>query len=164
MTNPGSVPRAGHRLVLIAAGVAFGLDLVSKLLGSWLLDDRIVRIGPVTLRLVRNTGLAFGIGSGGPEWVVLAVTSGVTIYVATLVRRGVFGGVPAGLVVGGAVANLVDRAIDGTVVDLIDVGRWPVFNLADVFIIVGFFLLLSVDSRPSDNTNQTYRETAEHLY
>ncbi|HAS09045.1 MAG TPA: lipoprotein signal peptidase, partial [Acidimicrobiaceae bacterium] len=51
----------------------------------------------------------------------------------------------AGLLLGGAVANLVDRLIGGTVVDFLDLGWWPSFNLADVALVVGCGLLV-VDS------------------
>lgn len=66
--------------------------------------------------------------------------------------RGTFGtSVAAGLVLGGAVANLVDRATDGTVVDLFDLGWWPTLNLADAFITIGVGLLVLVGWRsPGD--------------
>ena len=49
-----------------------------------------------------------------------------------------------GLQIGGAFGNLIDRLTDGTVVDFIDLGRWPIFNLADSSIVVGISLLLGV--------------------
>ncbi|CAM9923671.1 unnamed protein product, partial [Chrysoparadoxa australica] len=46
-----------------------------------------------------------------------------------------------GLFLGGGIANLLDRLVDGRVTDFIDVGvhslRWPTFNLADMFIVMG---------------------------
>ena len=45
--------------------------------------------------------------------------------------------VAVGLILGGAIANVLDRAVDGTVVDLIDAAWWPTFNLADMAIVVG---------------------------
>lgn len=132
--------------VFAVAALVFGLDAISKILGSGLLADRSISLGPVTLRLVRNSGIALGFGSGAPAWLVIGLTLGVTVVVILMTLRGVFGGTAAGLVIGGAVGNITDRALDGTVIDLIDVGRWPTFNLADVFIILGFFWLVSSDS------------------
>jgi signal peptidase II len=47
-----------------------------------------------------------------------------------------------GLVLGGALGNLADRAREGAVVDFIDPIAWPAFNLADTFITIGVALLI----------------------
>jgi signal peptidase II len=49
-----------------------------------------------------------------------------------------------GLQLGGAFGNLFDRVRDGAVVDFIDVGPWPIFNLADSSIVVGMAILIGV--------------------
>jgi signal peptidase II len=49
---------------------------------------------------------------------------------------------PVGLLMGGALGNLADRARDGAVIDFIDPVAWPAFNVADTCIVVGVFLLL----------------------
>jgi signal peptidase II len=102
---------------------------------------------------VRNTGVAFGFLSNlDPAWVnpmlivatVLAMAA-VLGYIHYLPGRG-----PApcglGLVLGGAVGNLIDRARLGYVVDFLDLHwrnhHWPAFNLADIGITVGVFLLI----------------------
>ncbi len=46
------------------------------------------------------------------------------------------------LIVGGALGNIFDRFAYGYVVDFISIGWWPVFNMADVFLSVGIFLIL----------------------
>ena len=48
-----------------------------------------------------------------------------------------------GLQLGGAFGNLIDRVLNGEVVDFIDVGPWPIFNLADSSIVVGIFILMA---------------------
>jgi signal peptidase II len=48
-----------------------------------------------------------------------------------------------GLLIGGSVANLVDRVRLGHVTDFLDVGWWPAFNLADTFIVLGVAILLA---------------------
>lgn len=144
-------PQAPDRTTVVAvAFLAFGFDVVSKIIGSLLLVDRSISLGPVTFHLVHNSGFALGLGSNLPSWLVVSFTVAATGLVVLMTRRGVFGGPAAGLVIGGATANILDRAIDGTVVDLIHIGRWPTFNLADAFIILGFFLLLSADSQTDD--------------
>jgi signal peptidase II len=54
---------------------------------------------------------------------------------------------PVGMLLGGALGNLADRARDGAVIDFIDPVAWPAFNVADSCIVVGVFLLLWVVER-----------------
>ena len=103
---------------------------------------------PGVLRLVHytNTGVAFDFLSGaGP---VVIVVEGIAlvallIYFATHpTRRGLW--IPTGLLVGGALGNLIDRLIDGSVTDFIKFPHWPAFNVADISITVGVISLLLV--------------------
>ena len=75
-----------------------------------------------------------------PAAIVLLVAGvGISVLGAKLAR---FGMTTMFVVVGGALANVADRATGGSVVDFLDVGRWPTFNLADVFLLTGIALLL----------------------
>jgi len=102
---------------------------------------------------VRNTGVAFSLLSNlDPRWVhpllilatVLAMGA-VLAYIAFLPCRGA-APVGLGLILGGAIGNLIDRARFGYVVDFLDLywrnHHWPTFNVADVGISVGVALLL----------------------
>jgi len=102
---------------------------------------------------VRNTGVAFSLLSNlDPRWVhpflilatVLAMGA-VLAYIAYLPCRGA-APVGLGLILGGAIGNLIDRARLGYVVDFIDLywrgHHWPTFNVADVGISVGVVLLV----------------------
>ena len=101
--------------------------------------------------LVYNPGAAFGLNLGiYSRWIFMALTVGALVilgrlYQATrqgdLVRR-----IALALVCGGALGNLIDRVRSATgVVDFIDVGvgdlRWPTFNVADMAVSIGAFLL-----------------------
>ena len=103
------------------------------------------------LRLVhyRNTGVAFDFLSGGGV-IVLVITAIALIaligyFVRHPGRRGLW--VPTGLLVGGAVGNLLDRLIDGSVTDFIKFPHWPAFNVADIAITLGVLALLWVVER-----------------
>jgi signal peptidase II len=75
--------------------------------------------------------------------VFLVVAVAVAAYILFAGRRfgpGMFPQVLLGLVLGGALANAVDRVVQGYVVDFIDLQRWPVFNVADMAIVVGIVL------------------------
>ena len=135
--------RARRRFVLVAVAAA-SVDLVSKVIASRVLTGRDVELpGPLDLSLAYNSGVAFSIGVGVPPWVLIVLATGITTVLATAAWRGQLSSAPAGgLVVGGSVANVVDRVQAGSVVDMLHTGWWPTFNLADVWIIVGCALLV----------------------
>lgn len=113
-----------------------------------------------------NTGVAFGLFANGGNWPL--IVTGVIIVVITIwFTRGLLSGHfpefaawPVGLLLGGAIGNFVDRFIDGRVTDFLDAGlgtlRWPTFNLADSFILigVGILMLLSFKDQPQQNNEQ----------
>jgi signal peptidase II len=95
---------------------------------------------------VRNEGVAFGALSGGGPVLVLAIAlalSGLITYFAFNSTMP-FLWLPVGLILGGALGNLADRARDGAVIDFIDPIAWPAFNLADAAIVAGVIGLLYV--------------------
>ena len=132
-----------RRRFLIVVVVAVAADLVTKAIAVTRLSAGIVELGIIDLRLVRNNGVAFGAGSFLPPVVLIALTAAVAAIVALAAWRGVIHrGIASGLIVGGAVANLADRIIGGSVIDMFDLGWWPAFNVADVCIVVGVAVLL----------------------
>ena len=107
------------------------------------LDDQVPDSGPITIHHVENRGAAFSL-LPDLQWLFLGVAVIVCAYILVAGHR--FGGawtqVILGLVLGGAASNAVDRAVQGYVVDFIDLQRWPVFNVADSCIVVGIALAL----------------------
>ena len=142
--------------MLGTAAVVVAVDQLTK----WWAENRLERghidiVWTLRLNLVRNPGSAFSIGrSLGPLLGVLAVA-----VVLVLVRIGrVVSNVPTaialGLVLGGATGNLIDRVfrdghgfLGGHVIDFIDFQWWPVFNVADMGIVIGGVLLALLASR-----------------
>jgi signal peptidase II len=134
------------------AGAVFFLDQLSKLAILAFFDQHdSLRVVPgfFNIVLVRNRGMAFGImnrhqGHFGSYFLILATIAAIVILIYWARRqpaeRGkiLFG---LGLILGGAIGNLVDRARLGSVIDFLDfyLGRyhWPAFNLADSAITVG---------------------------
>lgn len=131
-----------HRGLFAVAVTALAIDATTKLAAvRWLSGP--VDLGPVRLRVASNTGIAFSLGADQPSAVILALTGMAVLVLAVAAWGGHLGGrVSAGLIVGGGLANLLDRATGGGVVDLFDLGWFPVFNVADVFITAGVALLL----------------------
>lgn len=145
----GSAPRTSRRVLVAIAAAVVLIDWTTKVVASVALDDGPVRVGSVlTLRLGHNPGVAFGLGDRLPGGLLLGLTVVVTVGLTVAALRGVFpSAVAAGLVLGGAIANLVDRAIGGTVVDFLDVGWWPSFNVADAALTVGCAFLVVASFR-----------------
>jgi len=128
--------------------------LVKQWIERWLTPGDVVPLLNQTFRLTLsyNTGVAFGMfGNGGSGLLVL--TGAIIILLAIWALYSVFATktprhayLPLGLLLGGAIANFVDRLMDGRVTDFLDVGlslwRWPTFNLADCAIVVGVGLLM----------------------
>lgn len=144
MTAP-AVTSAPYRVRLAAiAAIVLSLDVASKIAAENLLEGFPVSLGPLlSLRLVRNTGIAFGLGTSIPSWALLGLTTAIVAVLARAAWQGkLAGAVPSGLILGGAAANVADRAIGGSVVDMIDLGWWPTFNLADSFIVFGTLIIL----------------------
>jgi signal peptidase II len=95
---------------------------------------------------VRNTGVAFGqLQDGGAiVAVVIALAVGTLLaYFARHAQRRLMW-LPTGMLLGGALGNVVDRVREGAVVDFIKLPYWPAFNLADSAITLGVIALLLV--------------------
>src|SRR5918999_2972389 len=94
----------------------------------------------------RNTGVAFGVLEGGGALVGILIGLSLALllgyFALNLALPGLW--LPVGLLLGGALGNLADRAREGAVIDFIDPVAWPAFNLADACIVVGVFVLLYV--------------------
>ena len=100
---------------------------------------RIFRITHTT-----NSGAAFGIFPNQGNFFVLVamvVVLVIVLYHRHLPARGWWIRLSLGLQLGGAIGNLLDRLHYGYVVDFIDIGFWPIFNLADAAIVTGVSIL-----------------------
>jgi signal peptidase II len=101
----------------------------------------------------RNTGVAFGVLRDSGTIVALSIACALLALVAYFaVNAGrPWLWLPAGLLLGGALGNLIDRAREGAVIDFVDPIAWPAFNLADACIVVGVLALLYVvEVRPGE--------------
>jgi signal peptidase II len=103
---------------------------------------------------VRNTGVAFGALEGAGLAVAVLIGLSLTLLLAYFVahRNLPWLWLPVGMLVGGAVGNLIDRAREGAVVDFIDPVAWPAFNVADSCIVIGVFGLLYALERGAQRT------------
>lgn len=108
-------------------------------------DGRVDIVSPwLALVYVENRGAAFGLLQGYSDLLlVLAIVLviGITIFFQRMGTLSPLMPVATGLIVGGAIGNIIDRIRLGFVVDFVAVGPWPTFNVADSAITVGTVLL-----------------------
>jgi lipoprotein signal peptidase len=142
-------PRRMGLLLTVAIGV-LAADIITKAVVVATLSDRPpVRLlgGLLTLRVDRNPGAAFSIGTSMTV-VFTAIAAGVIVFILRTSRRihSVAWAVTLGLLLGGATGNLIDRLLRapgplrGYVVDWIQLPHWPVFNISDSCIVCGGIL------------------------
>jgi signal peptidase II len=133
-------------LLVLAGLVAAADQLTKRLAGTAPREGHSVAGVPwVRIRRVSNAWGCFGVAPHRLVWLMLwVVAAGSLLLLASSARffQGPVAWVGLGLLLGGATGNLVDRLWRGAVVDFIAVGRWPVFNLADVAIVAGAALAL----------------------
>jgi signal peptidase II len=142
-------------VLALAAGVV-ALDQATKAVALAVLPPGApveVVPGLVALTLVMNPGLAFGLLGGLPvawRWLVAVLSLGALLVLTRVAVRVLAPGsaldrAALGLIFGGAVGNLIDRARFGAVVDFVDLHyrgwHWPAFNAADSAISLGVALL-----------------------
>jgi len=94
---------------------------------------------------VQNSGIAFGLFAQATAVVIVLTLVAVAWMIGYFARSGArhpLLPVAVGLLIGGSVSNLADRARLGHVTDFLDLRYWPAFNLADSFIVAGVAILL----------------------
>ncbi|MAN79443.1 MAG: signal peptidase II [Rhodospirillaceae bacterium] len=157
--NRPEVPLADPRITLRrqGLGLAFLVIVLDQITKWWVLTDlmnppRMIEVLPfANLVLVWNRGVSFGLFNTasvyGP-WILSALAIGVSAVLAVWLFRGPnrMVGWGIGLILGGALGNVIDRLVHGAVVDFVDLhvagAHWPAFNVADSAITIGAGLLI----------------------
>ena len=138
----------GVTAAVATAGVVVAIDQVTKQLAA----TNVERGGDVSvfpgleISNTRNSGVAFGVFQDGGVIVAVLIGASLVLLIGYFLRHSdvPLMWLPVGMLLGGALGNLADRAREGAVIDFIDPVAWPAFNVADSCIVVGVFLLLWV--------------------
>ncbi|HKK96737.1 MAG TPA: signal peptidase II [Marivita sp.] len=141
------------RLVASIAAVIFVIDQLTKWWVVHVMD--LARVGAIDVfppylnfRMAWNTGINFGLFSGNADWtrwVLISVALGIVLFVLVWMRReppGRTGLIFAGLLIGGALGNVVDRLLYGAVADFLNMSCCGInnpfaFNVADISVFIG---------------------------
>lgn len=132
---------------LLTITLVFSADQVSKALvrNGLTLGESIPRTGDIRITHAVNSGGAFGLFPDQTMFLIVASIVGIGILLLVYRNHSLPGSlirVSLGLQLGGAVGNLLDRLRVGEVTDFIEVGAWPIFNLADASIVIGIVMLV----------------------
>ena len=141
---------AAFPTIIGVAAIVFALDQATKFLvvqniplwESWSISPTLARLFKFTY--ITNTGAAFGMFPQlGNIFTVIAliVIVGIVFFHHYLPIGSILVRLSIGLQLGGAMGNLVDRVLRGYVVDFVDIGFWPIFNIADISIVLGVTIL-----------------------
>lgn len=163
-----------RRLVtpLVIAAVVFIFDQLTK---AWVLrtwpepysGDIPIIDNWLELTYVQNTGVAFGLFQGVPQIFtitsLLIVAGAIWFYLKHSEEGQPWLGINLGLIVGGAIGNVVDRIRFGYVVDFIKTfdGRFPVFNIADSSIVIGVLLMATLFVYVEEHAQRPTMQTPE---
>ncbi len=133
------------RIFSLTTTLALFLSLLSKYFADTFLHTRVAIVGSfLGLDPVQNPGVAFGIRLPAIFQEVIIVAA--LVFVCVLAYRSeriARHDIGYGLIVGGALGNLLDRLTDGLVTDFFQVSTFPVFNVADSCITIGVCFLLA---------------------
>ncbi|MEE2981071.1 MAG: signal peptidase II [Pseudomonadota bacterium] len=144
-------------MLRLGLGIAAAVAVADQVVKWWVLDTLMatpegIEVLPVfNLVLVWNRGISFGMFGGGAlaPWLLAAFAGAIAVALGVWLARVETRllGAALGLVIGGAVGNIVDRLRFGAVADFFDLHvagyHWPAFNLADAAITIGVALLLT---------------------
>jgi len=137
---------------LLTALLIVAADQFSKVwIRAYPEEQLIFEAGFFRIIQVRNTGAAFGLFQGQTFALTIVALVSITVillYALFIYRRfplldNRLGRLALGLILGGAIGNLIDRLRLGYVTDFIDVGVWPSFNIADSALTIGVIIILA---------------------
>jgi signal peptidase II len=153
------------RILALTACITFALDQATKwavVHGLNLIERGDIDVFPpyLTFRMAWNTGINFGLLSGSANftrWLLIAVALAISVWVIIWIRReraGKLAHISAGLLIGGAIGNVIDRLWYGAVADFLNMSCCGIdnpyaFNVADIAIFAGAIGLVLFTGQPA---------------
>lgn len=130
-----------HGVFTSVTAALVAIDLASKAWAVRALDNGPIELpGPLDLQLNYNDGIAFGFFDQLPATVLIGASMLIAALLVRAWQTGQSPAVPASMLVAGATANSIDRLESSSVIDMLHLGLWPTFNIADIYIVTGIAL------------------------
>ena len=148
-------------MIIIISIILLCIDQISKLLVVNLLtktESITIIKNFFYLTYINNDGAAFSILVGKRIFLILIAVLVIVMLIRYIKKNNIQNKlelVSISLIIGGSLGNLMDRVVRGYVIDFLDFKifnyNFPIFNLADIFIVIGVFLLLLKELRKENN-------------
>lgn len=132
------------KLIVIIVTILIIIDQTSKILVSNFLKEPIGNDN-FKLEISYNSGMALGLNEGNIKNIVISifVLAVVISFVKNQIERiDTKTAIATSLIIGGAIGNLIDRFLRGSILDFIKISVFPIFNLADCFVVLGWILIV----------------------
>ena len=131
-------------LILIMSIILIIIDQLSKFIVKSKYTEPIGN-DIITIDLIQNNGIAFGLNNGNTKNIVLTVM--ILAIIINFIKKQkdritTSNAVAISLILGGGISNLLDRIFKGGVVDFIKITKFAIFNIADCYIVGGWFMLV----------------------
>ncbi|MBH51726.1 MAG: signal peptidase II [Chloroflexi bacterium] len=161
-------PFLKNPLILVLLITSFTTDQLTKLsiINMLHLGESIPKEGFFRITYISNSGTIWGLFPEQTLPLIIGSFFGITLliylYHKISITNRLFS-ISIGLQLGGAFGNLIDRIRLGYVVDFIDVGSWPIFNIADCSIVVGIAILIFILSYKTENDGDITESDTEEI-
>ena len=135
------------KILMIIGLIIIIIDQISKFLVITLVKNEVVIISNeiLTITKVENEGFAFGLNKQNILNISLSIVI-IIVLIRYLISQRERNSkkivIYLGLIIAGGISNIIDRIIRGAVFDFIKIGQFPVFNVADICIVVGWILFV----------------------
>ena len=134
------------KIMLSIVLVLIIIDQFSKIIVDKFVEDKINCISNVfVITKIENEGIAFGMNKNNLKNICLMLLV-LTLIIRYVIKQKKFMTLKTiifiSFIIAGGISNLVDRVFRGAVLDFIKVGNFPIFNLADIFIVLGWILFI----------------------
>ena len=140
-----------HKKIYITSIIILIIDILSKIIiKNILLEKQSITIIKkfFYITYAKNTGVAFSLLSGNKIFIIFTTLIIITILINNIKNKYInkIEQIAYGLIIGGAIGNLVDRIIYGYVIDFLDFKifnyNYPIFNIADTSIVIGVIIIV----------------------
>lgn len=162
-----------NKKTILTIVVVLILDIISKLLiSNLMLEEQSIKIinNFFYLTYARNTGVAFSFLEGNIPFIITITILIIIILIKYISSKELplIEQISYGLIIGGALGNLIDRVVYGYVVDFLDFYifnyNYPIFNIADCSIVIGIiiYLIISLKTESSDKDEINSRKSRKN--